>query len=390
MSIIFYELKKIWNVRILCITAVFCLLYYFAFMNNCIARYPDGHPAAEDIYLAAELTRLYGAVIEPEEFAEFMQIRGGLTEEADRFIAENQNLAEMGITDYASFDKTIYDLSFDDSDEARAKQIAILREYWQIGSGDNTPKKYYMLRSLDSMADLYNKGLDIEFMTRNYNSARFEQMLTSGEYQSAISITTVNNTVDYVKSLAVLLIIATLILVSPLMATDRIRKMHRLQYSSKQGRKIVRKQLAAVLLSSVLLTTFLILVFGIVYARNGTQVFWNSYVSSFFSLTFLTVPLTFGQYVLAMAGMLYAAGLAISAAVFAVSGFCGNYIALAAWLAPVFAAAYYLYAGTVFYYPLTNKENDFALYEPAVCAVLLVIGVIAACVVAIRERRAEV
>jgi hypothetical protein len=60
MRIVINEMKKIWNVRMLLIIALICLLFYLPFMSFHIKYFPNGHPATEKVYYSIELLQRYG------------------------------------------------------------------------------------------------------------------------------------------------------------------------------------------------------------------------------------------------------------------------------------------------------------------------------------------
>jgi hypothetical protein len=56
--------------------------------------------------------------------------------------------------------------------------------------------------------------------------ARFVEMTSTDEYRGIIPLHTLDNTVGYARNLSMLVVFAMLILLSPLLAFDRIRKVH--------------------------------------------------------------------------------------------------------------------------------------------------------------------
>jgi hypothetical protein len=96
-----------------------------------------------------------------------------------------------------------------------------------------------------------------------------------------------------------------------------------LQYTAKRGRELVKQQLIAILLSVFLLTTAVLFIFGAIYSTNGIWPFWNSCLTSFLSRsdTFFLFDMTYGQYVIAYAVMLYILCLGAAAVAFLLSRF---------------------------------------------------------------------
>jgi hypothetical protein len=313
--------------------ALLCLMFYIVFLQFFIEHYPNGHPQTEDVVLCTMLTQKYGPTLEPDELKEFLQMRDELVRAADRYIID----------------------AFDDIANAYERGPTLLLQ--------NAP------------SDIYR--------------ARWEDMIATGEYRGIISSQATSNTIDYAQNLAVLVALATLLCLGPLLTSDRARKLHLLQYTSKQGRKIMGKQGMAVLLSSAMLTTALLLVFGAIYARNGTQVFWNNYISSFNGYYTTSIPLTFGQFVIIIAVMIYLIGAALSMFAFILSRFCPNYIALIASLIPVFIVGVML-CKKIFFNPLNGFKFGLALFDPIVCTSLLALAMMAVICVLRREQKVDI
>jgi hypothetical protein len=93
-----------------------------------------------------------------------------------------------------------------------------------------------------------------------------------------------------------------------------------------------------VLLSAFLLTTLLLSVFGAIYGKNGTWVFFDSGLTSFLNGFIFWFNVTYGQYVLLYAGLLYMLCLGAAALAFVLSRFSRNLITLILKLIPLFAA----------------------------------------------------
>lgn len=390
MRIVLGELKKIFSWRIIFVLMAFSAMYFMACMYFDIDCYPNGHPATEDVEYSSMLTQKYGVTLERDEFEEFYTSEyEKIIHLADTVIANDTGMAEVGLHSY--------------------KDLVNMRnntEFWSekdnavINSIYNDPKNNYTLYKLDALENLKsnyylsdnNWSSRLSSITNTKAIARWQELRYSNENLSVIPWSTISNLTRYTLNLAILIALAMLILLSPLITSDRVRKLQPLQYSSKQGRKLLGKQFMAILLSSVILTTVLILIFGGIYTLNKTQVFWGSYVSSFNSMFITTIPITFGQYIMIMIGMLYLWGLVISMVAFILSRFCSNYIALIAGVVSVSVAAILLCNGVIFAAPLNHwfYDVDIALFEPIICTVLLMLGTIAAIRIVQREKKIEI
>jgi hypothetical protein len=275
MRIVFHEMRKIWNIRILGIIVLLCSLYYLLFMSFNIVYFPNGHSMTEEFEYSVELLNRYGPTLEEEEFIEFTtETREKLIAEMNGYIKSMPVFADAGIFSFEDYEKVrekptnteaerkaVWTLLGEECDYVRFKLQALdlISERYR-----NYPM--YMLPRLISEAESYGKR----------ETARLNFIEATEEYRNIMDQYTYENSVEYFVALAVLSVLSVLVLVSPLITGDRAREIHLLQYTAKQGRKILRKQLTAIILSAFILTTLLVLIFGAIYSVNGTFVFWNS------------------------------------------------------------------------------------------------------------------
>ena len=417
MRILLYELRKIWSLKIVAAIALLCAMYFLIFMSFYIDHSPNNPDSAADFAYCSMLTQKYGATLEPDEFQEFLLIRDDLIKEADDFISGNPVLTGLEIQNYDELQAAIERLSKRDATEEEQLEMDLIFEEFYFKPDDSLTRDTKILASdpsanwvgnnitaIDHIAGRYASVLDPSILLENGvrgiehlpgaddAQRRYEDMVKTEEFRAIIPGETVMYTAEYMRQLGILLVLSSLVLLAPLLTADRIKKVHHLQYSTRYGRNIVKKQFVAMLLSSAILTTALIIVFGAIYSVNGVQVFWNSYVSSFNSYYYLSVPVTFGQYTMIMIGLVYLLGLAVSTIAFALSRFCSNYIALIAGIIPTVIAMSMLCVYIVFNMPLNafHAETGLALFEPIVCFVLLVIGIAISVLIVRRERKIDI
>ena len=398
MRVTWGEMKKLWNWKMLAVIGVVCLMFYIMFMSYYVEYYKKGnHPQAELITYAEQLARRYGTSVTPEQLADFIAgERTPLIAEAESHIQTMPIFAEAGI------------YSFDD-------YITIKEERWERESTQAEIDAVWTL--LSEECDYVGfKWEALEHYERNYvyspnthenpdsfyhvlnerERQRFDESVANGEYRAILSYWTYSNTNDYVMFFSVLLMLSVLILVSPLLVSDRNGNVHHLQYSSKLGRKVVYRQFAATLLSAFALTTLLMLIFGAVYSVNGTQLFWNNNLNSDFNIgIYMVFSLTYGEWVMTMVALMYILALGVSALAFILSRFSRNMITLVMKLIPIFAAMAYLSVSvfnqlfTIHYNQLYQLFRVFGT-EAYVCGVFAVIALAAALFVIHREKRVDV
>ncbi len=392
MRIVFFEMKKIWNIKLLLIVALICALFYLMFMEFEITYFPNGHSPTEEVAYSIQLTKEYGPTLEEAEHSEFMlKTHAELIYEAENYIQNMPVFAEAGIYTYEDYEKV-----HEKEDQTDLESDAI----WTL-LREECDFVRFKLQALDSIENGYTrleKGSEylLPASASEKEIARLLQIQETGEYRNIMDGWVFGNTVTYTVYLAILAVLAVLVFVSPLIVTDRARKVHLLQYTVKHGRSILNKQLIAVLLSAFLLTTALILIFGAIYSTNGTWPFWNNGLTSFlnFQVTFFWFDITYGQYIVLYIALLYILCLGAAAIAFLLSRFSQNLITLILKLIPVFAML-----GALGYSVFNETySNNNPLYvktgitgiEPMICGFVLMAGLAVSFYIVRRERKVDV
>jgi hypothetical protein len=261
----------------------------------------------------------------------------------------------------------------------------------------------FKLQTLDQLEGYFENGrarLDdpakLAILLAAKEQARYRQIMQKHEDYSVFNSVIYNNTLEYAAFFYVLAILAVLILVSPLLVSDRHDKLHHLQYSSALGRRIIGRQLLATLLSAFALTTLLVLLFWAIFAITGSFLFWDCYLANALTLDLFPVfDLTYGQWLVALLALMYVPALAASLCAFMLSRFSGNLITLVMKLLPVFVVFAYLrpvlFGG---FFSLTRSQAYNILRLPGAeayaCFAILLIALAAALFVVRRERGVDV
>ncbi len=392
MRIVFYEMKKIWSVKLLLIVTLLCGLFYAIFMEFNIEYFPNGHPATEEVDYSIEMTQRYGPTLEDDEFSEFMKTREELISEAEMYIKTNPIFSEVGIYTYADYQEMSQKRDQTEA-EYNAEWILLKEECGFV---------QFKLQTLDRIEECYYnypeyklEGL-ISEATSEKELARLMEIQETKEYRNIMDGYVFEDTVTYTIYLAILAILAVLVLISPLIVTDRARNVHLLQYTAKHGRRILNQQLIAVVLSAFLLATTLLLIFGAVYSAHGTWLFWNNGLLSFLNTPtdFFWFDITYGQYITACIVLLYILCLSAAAVAFMLSRFSQNLITLIFKLIPAFAVFGAL-CFSVFHYTFSSTNN---LYmgtsvigiEPIVCSLVFIAGLAVSLYIVRREKKVDV
>ena len=362
MMIIINELKKIWNIKNLAITTLLCVLGNFIFMHIWINIYPKG-TWEYDVDIAHYLTENYGAVLDPDEFRDFMNFRSTIIDDLNLYVESSSLFSGSGIYNFDDYEaqRNKYSARYDAlNEDERNLYYSIIGEWGieiyssyinnneggYIKSGKETPLAFNKYNSFNNAAGMYESQ-----WLKNINSfieqsqagekelKRLKEIRDSGEMLSIISQMAVYHTWKYAQGLSSLTALSVLILVSFLITNDRACKVNLLQYTSKQGRSMLKKQFAAVMISAVFITTILALIFGGIFSLNETFAFWNNNINSFLSYPYHWLSITYGQYCFLLIAVIYLLSAGAAAFAFLLSRFSGSMIRLLLKITPFFIAA---------------------------------------------------
>ena len=392
MRIILNEIKKIWDLKLILVAFIISGLFYTIFMSNFIVFFKNGHSITEEIEYAMEMSERYGTEITDEEFSDFMSERQSLISEAEEYIDKFPIFSEVGI------------YNFEDYERIHEKDDQTEREYEAIWTllGEKGNYVRFKIQALDSIEERYD-GYPEYVLDRGLNSedtpkrelARLREIKEKEEYLNIMDAYSFENTISYSIYLGILTILITLVLVSPLVVNDRSGNIHLLQYSSKNGRRILLQQFISIIISAFTITTLMVLIFGAIYTTNGTFVFWNNGLTSFLNVAvdFFWFDLTYGQYIIYYILLLYILSIGSATVAFVISRFSQNLVVLIMKLIPVFGV-FCLISFKVFFKTFSNVNFFYRLtglpwLEPIVCLFVLIMGLTSSVYILHREIKAD-
>jgi len=414
MRVIANELKKMWRVKILVLIVALCGLYFVAFLYDWIRLYPRGTwVGALDI--AHHMTEHYGTTLERDDFESFLTLREAIIRDLDLFVQSSAFFNEIGAHSFEELEYVRQQLgsryeSLSDDELRKFHDIALelgyivrTRDGVFLTSENETPISYHKLRSFENVESHYRNNILGEFEWPSFIEHFMEwHALSDAEYRRLVEIRdstellnvlaydTTERTWRYVSNLAVLVVLVTLILTAPLVSTDRANRVNWLQYTSKQGRSILKKQFIAVLISAIAMTTILVGGFiGILLITTQSYVFWHSGINSFMSPVFHWFSLTFGQYMLFMAGVMYALSIGTASVAFGLSRFSSSLIKLLFKIVPFFIAVL-LFSNWIFSDFLVIVLGGDVFVQMISLVLALALGMIVSLVIVQRERKIDI
>ena len=385
MSLFWQELKKIWRPGIFVGIVLLGLIYYYMFPSFYIEHFSNGPSAQDEFDLSVEWVAQYGPTLEPEERTE---VDSQLAEEIAKFNRRLEKFPEavaVGITDYESFRA---------ASEQNARDTQLM---WDIREETNC----YTIEIIRQMMELYDFQRDYlgqpEFF-QYYTPKEQTQMLAVDSWpKSLLSRSVMDSTNSYLKYLVQWTAISVILLLSPTLVRDRLRRTRPLQWSSRRGRRVLHTQLAAGLVSALLLSVVNVTVYAIPFLAQGPlalkdcplgNTVWGGGTPWF--------NWTYGQYLAVLTGMVLALGLGIGAVTLFLSRFSDNYVSMLLKTFPLFVAMGGFFATWVvnhaFFFHAAWDGADFFVSKgaEAVCiAVLLIVGAALAGWSCFRQRKLE-
>ncbi|MDE6455472.1 MAG: hypothetical protein K2L38_06140, partial [Dysosmobacter sp.] len=257
MSLFWQELRKIWRPGIVGAIILLGLIYYYMFPSFYIEHFSNGPAAQAEFDLSVEWVARYGPTLEPEERAE---LDSRLAEEIaifDRQLEEFPEAAASGLTDYESFCAALQ------QDERDTQMI------WAAQSRTNCDT----ISTIQQMLERYDDPRDYlqqHDYFESYTIKEREQMLAVEDWpKSLLSGSVMDSTNYYLKYLAQWTAISVILLLSPTLVRDRLRRTRPLQWSSHRGRRVLHTQLAAGLVSALLLSVMNVTIYAIPFLAQS-------------------------------------------------------------------------------------------------------------------------
>lgn len=408
MRILACELKKLWNWRVIALIAALGTLMWFALLSESLRTYDS--LTTHGIYgsYQNEMFALYGDTLEQDELADY-NIPGkkaALIAEIDEIIANEAFFTEKNIHSYAEYKDFENNSELSEKErETFSETISTMQSKLYSSHSEQTLDEWYTspLMRLQTLQSLEHMYTDYEFFLRSYIDRderpvvveAAEKLLQMGN-ANLIRYDLIREFSLYAAVVGVFTVISVIILIAPLLTTDRMRKLNLMQYSSTIGRKILTLQFAATIVSTLVLSLLLIVAAYIPFLAAGAANYWDAHIMSFSSWSMQLYNITFGQYVLILAGMILALSVGAACFAFILARFSANIVMMLIKAVPVGVAVAGI-AGIAINMALSSDNIVFTTIfrgrfdapEVVVCAVLAVVGLMAAVLIAMREKRVD-
>ncbi len=344
MRIIWYEWKKIFNIKLLLLLAIFTYfyaqIYYWGIIN-----FPGAGPGSDVYitYISKTLRDEVGMTIHKSEFYLLDEILEDMLKDKNTLIQESEILAREGITNSEEMDAVTseYIRRMNEGD-ADARQVVeeINRILFLDGPVANSvaDEIQYLYEDLEGEGPGY-----INFLcdTREEAMASAKKALTGSSdpdplmvewlakffYTDEMSLLpqwVFNTTRTNFPNLATIMLISVAILILPWQIRERLSGIRDLQGSSAAGRKLWDRQLLVSLAAAAVVCAVQTMVFILAMDVSDMTYYWNYPIYG--ARQWVQFPFTLGEYVLFSAGMMTLYVLACTVLFHLISRVAANYV----------------------------------------------------------------
>ena len=396
MALLKWELRKIWRPGILAAILLLGAVYYWMFPQFYIEYFNNGPYAEAQFELASGWVEQYGPTLEPEERAE---LDGQLAEEIaafDQQIASIPEAAAAGLTNYAAFlsFREDYLNGVRDSDGQADMDTEYLLN--RIYGGTN----WYRIEVLTDTMEIYDtQDEDLALVISEREEwgdpatmiQREKELAASDLCHSLLPLSVKESTWQYGKDLAVWCVLSVVLLLSPTLVRDRLRRTRPMQWASRRGRAILNTQMGAALLSALVLTIVNLTVYAVPFLAQGPLRFAACGLGGIWKWGTPWFDWTYGTYLLVLAALLLALSLGCAGLTVFLSQYSGNYIAMLLKAVPLFVAEGAVLGSWLLDMPFTFRNlGNGAVWLPrgieAVMAAILLVFGLGLCVLAYRRQ----
>lgn len=322
MKILIKECKKIMDIRVLLVIAVFTVLFYHLFLE--VTIYPAGGQTTDSPYdmpFYAELIESWGTSLPREDWSKLDEKRKELEEAYTRIIAADQVLADAKITNYQEFSKT--QETFFDKDTLTDEEKKIDQELSRLVFEDSKGSKlFFELQVLDRLDEYKN-------------------------LQNGDSISLMPGGIFYIvekdmRMMGILLLICFAILALPYLIRERLCHVLPLYATTATGRKLFDRQFQALVGCCGFVGIVQFDIYVLVYVIKGLAVFWKGDCIDDTGLQLWCKNLPFGFYMLLYMLLVFVFVLAAVVLIYLIGRTAGNYIAGIAFAIPACAGIGFL------------------------------------------------
>lgn len=343
MRLFAWELRKIWRPGILAAILLLGAVYYWMFPEFYIEYFNNGPAAQAQFQLASQWVEKYGPTLEPEERTE---LDGQLAEELKAFdqqIAAIPEANAAGLTDYEAFHQFREDYYSGTAASGGEADMDLESLVHRVYGGTN----WYVIRELEQTMETYDTQEEHSALVISNRKAegqpaamvhREEQLAGPERAHGLLPFSVKESTREYGRDLAVWCVLSIVLLLSPTLVRDRLRRTRAMQWSSRRGRSILSTQMAAALCSALVVTAVNLVVYAIPFLAQEPLRFRDCGLGGIWDWGSPWFDWTYGTYLVVLAGLILALSLAAAGLTVFLSQYSASYIAMLLKALPLFVA----------------------------------------------------
>lgn len=318
MRILYNEITKILNWRMLVLLALVNFILYFLFTSFYITHFPNGRPLLDSYRISVEMIEKYGTEMDEAELQDFKRTYETQVEEANQYLQSREEFVKAGLATYEQFKNLDYD---------NAEQVTLYDEVLFEKELD----LFWELQERERLIEFHNAKETILLDELNHSNsaqqAHLEQMMAAGKYQLYPSVA-FDNYKSFIRNVAIAIIVSVALVISPIFIKDRSIQMLDIQYTTKQGRNLYVKKIMAGLISTFVVITALLIVYFSFYATNNTGMYFPVPIHMFIGSSYSWYDPTFLQFIGLTVAAIYVIGFVIVLLAMGLSSIMPNYVSL--------------------------------------------------------------
>ncbi len=311
MRIIWYEMKKLLNWKVLSLVFLISVLFFEVFLSFEFEYFPNGRPPLDTFNVSKQMIDKYGQEMDETEFVDFKETYKEEVDRAESYLKSRDDAEETGVTSYEQFRSTDGELHGE----------VMFNEGVDV---------FWELQARENLIEFYERRIE-SFLneTTHIDNAEWKQEIVNGSSLNAILPHFVfENYNNLIKMLTILIMIIVMIVVGRVFIVDQKNDMIILQYTTLTGRTLYIHKIIAALITAFLLTSVYIAGFLLLYSTNETDAFFQSSLHSFDTHIIFWTDITFIDYIIFTIMGVYIVVLVAAALAMFLSRVVGNYISL--------------------------------------------------------------
>nr|WP_307905885.1 hypothetical protein [Clostridium botulinum] len=328
MRVIFNEIKKIFNPKMVFLLIIINLIMYFLYIEFDIKHFPNGRPEGDIYKICVEMHEKYGEYMDENEFQDFVKnTYNKKLKEINKYIQNHTQFKKYGVKNYNEYIKK-FERTYGKYDK-RSKEFQNIHDKMVF---HDWIELFWEFPQIEDYIEYY-KNKDKIMLKRvidnnNKQETKIKEILSRGDETSIFPYMVFDNYNRLILYGSETILLGIVFMIVPIYLSDKKNKVNYLQYTCKNGRKTFKKKIVAGIISSFIITTVELIILFILYSFNNTSMFFNCSINSFSNYSTSWYNITFIQYIVITIVAVYILVLALTLISMLISSMVGNYIAL--------------------------------------------------------------